>query len=694
MHGLFQGRGDPHVIDHQPALFVAENAVHPRDGLHQVVPGHGLVHIQRGQGRHVKAGQPHIHHDGDLQGGFVVLEASGQRVPVGLVADYLAPFLRVVVFLGHDHRDFLCPGGAQFQDSTVDLHGDGAGVRHDHRLARQQIRPVVFVMAQNVADQRVDGLVRAQDGLHLAQFLFAFLDGVGIRVLGHRIVFLVDQAQGFPVQLQVDDAALIVDRAGRAVLHRLGHVVNVDVIAEHLPRAPVFGGDRGAREPDVGRVGQAVADDAGGADGGADLQLALVVLARDDFLGQAVLPPMGLIRQNHDVATLGQGLAGLLKLLHRGKDNAVCLPVGQQRSQMLSALGLPGRLAQKVTAPGELPVQLVVQIVAVGEYHERGTLQRLLQRVGIKDHRQGFAAALRVPEHAALAVGRGGAPGGFDGLPHREILVIRRQHLEGVLPVHVEADEVSQDVQETGLPEQPLKEGVKLCVLRVPVIAVLRLPRHEAVFAGSDGARLGGGQVAHHANLIVDEERRDLMHVVAELPIGCRGVGLLPGRRLQLHHRQRQTVDEEDNVRALLRVLHDCPLIGDGEIIVGRVAEIDQPDQRRTLLSPLNVLDGHAGLQIIREGHVLLEQRARFEVLDLMDGLVQRLQGKPRVDASQRGEQQILIERVMMVPPDLRPVDMDVPQHLGEQLNYCFLVVGLCVRHNISRYGVDFIKLP
>ena len=58
-----------------------------------------------------------------------------------------------------------------------------------------------------------------------------------------RVIFRVDELQGVLVELQVDDPAFVVDRAGGAVLHRLGHVVDVDIVAEHIPGAAVLGRD-------------------------------------------------------------------------------------------------------------------------------------------------------------------------------------------------------------------------------------------------------------------------------------------------------------------------------------------------------------------------------------------------------------------------------------------------------------------
>ena len=47
LEGAFQFVGDTDVIDHQPALLVLENAIDPRDGLHQVMALHRLVDVQR-----------------------------------------------------------------------------------------------------------------------------------------------------------------------------------------------------------------------------------------------------------------------------------------------------------------------------------------------------------------------------------------------------------------------------------------------------------------------------------------------------------------------------------------------------------------------------------------------------------------------------------------------------------------------
>ena len=211
---------------------------------------------------------------------------------------------------------------------------------------------------------------------------------------------------------------------------------------------------------------------------------------------------------------------------------------------MATAFGLLGYLAQKVLAARELAIQLIVQIVAVSDDHNGGAFQRLLQIMGIEHHGQGLAAALGMPEHAALTVGDGGIFGGFHGLFHREILVIPRQNFEGVGPVHIEADKVLEDVQKTLFLKDTLKKGVELGGLGVLVAAILGFPLHEAVLAGGDGTSFGGGQVTHNTNLVVNKQGRDFVHIVAQLPVSGGGISLFARRRLQLHHHQRQAVDK------------------------------------------------------------------------------------------------------------------------------------------------------
>ncbi len=74
---------------------------------------------------------------------------------------------------------------------------------------------------------------------------------------------------------------------------------------------------------------------------------------------------------------------------------------------MLAAVGLHRVLPQEIPAHCEGVEKLVVQVVAVGDDHQRrvGHLRRPYERAGQHQHRQALPRALRVPDDAALAVG-------------------------------------------------------------------------------------------------------------------------------------------------------------------------------------------------------------------------------------------------------------------------------------------------
>ena len=113
---------------------------------------------------------------------------------------------------------------------------------------------------------------------------------------------------------------------------------------------------------------------------------------------------MRLIRHDYDIPTLGKRLTALFKLLHRREDDAVGFAVGQQFLEVIPTLSVLRRLAQEIFATRKLTVKLIIQVVSVRYYHNCRTLQRLLQVVGIEDHRKGLTAALGMPEDAALSI--------------------------------------------------------------------------------------------------------------------------------------------------------------------------------------------------------------------------------------------------------------------------------------------------
>ena len=94
------------------------------------------------------------------------------------------------------------------------------------------------------------------------------------------------------------------------------------------------------------------------------------------------------------------------------------------------------------------------------------------------------------------------------------------------------------------------------------------------------------------------------------------------------------------------------------------VNEIDQPG---ALLAIYHELHRHTVLQIVGKDHVFLQQGAGFKVFQLIHRIVQRRLRQTGVDRLQSGQQLILIQRAVIVPLDVRAVDMGIAQSLGAQ---------------------------
>ena len=106
-----------------------------------------------------------------------------------------------------------------------------------------------------------------------------------------------------------------------------------------------------------------------------------------------------------------------------------------------------GCLPEEVCTPGKLAIELIVQIISVSDDYDGGTLQCVLEIVGIENHGQGFPAALSMPEYTAFTVCLGSVLGRCNRLFHSKILVIPGKDFEGVLSVYIKTDKIFQDVQ-------------------------------------------------------------------------------------------------------------------------------------------------------------------------------------------------------------------------------------------------------
>ena len=159
--------------------------------------------------------------------------------------------------------------------------------------------------------------------------------------------------------------------------------------------------------------------------------------------------------------------------------------------------------------------QLVIQIVAVSDNDDGRAVQVALKQVCEEHHGKGFAGALRMPEHAYLAVARDCFFCALDCLAYAEVLVVGSKDLDDFVVAVVEADEITDEVEQARLGHHAVEHGLPGGCLGFGVIAVGRLPCNVSVFVGGDGPHASLGHVAHRAEDVRHEHAGDVVHVVA-----------------------------------------------------------------------------------------------------------------------------------------------------------------------------------
>ena len=281
-------------------------------------------------------------------------------------------------------------------------------------------------MRDNILAKRLNGCIRAKHAFHLTKHFFAFLYGGAVGHLLQCVIGRINQTKRVLIEFQMNHTAFVVDWAGGAVLHRLRHIVNVDVITEHLSDIAVFDRNRRPRKSDKGCVRKRIVQNARVADYNTGFLVAIGILRHHYAFVKSVLPTMRFVCHNHNVVALGKRLLSLFKFEQCSKDNAVCFASSKQGFQMFFVFGLHGCLMQKIGALAELRIQLVVKVNAVGHNDNGRAVQHFLQQMSIKHHRKRLTAALSVPKNAAFAVGLSSNHSFFYGFAHSEILVVTR----------------------------------------------------------------------------------------------------------------------------------------------------------------------------------------------------------------------------------------------------------------------------
>ena len=203
------------------------------------------------------------------------------------------------------------------------------------------------------------------------------------------------------------------------------------------------------------------------------------------------------------------------------KIDAADLAAGEQRAEVVDVVGLHRVLAEEGGAAGEGAEELLVEIVAVGQHHERRVLQRRLvhQRAAEEGHQQRLARALGVPDHPAAAVALTGLQDARQRLPDGVELVVAGDLLDRPAALVLEDDEAAQHGEQDRPGEEATDQGFEgerrgLVDQR---LAVDRAPAHEAVEVGGDRAVARGDAVGDHRQQVGAEQLGHLVLVGLDL---------------------------------------------------------------------------------------------------------------------------------------------------------------------------------
>ena len=161
-------------------------------------------------------------------------------------------------------------------------------------------------MLEDVLHQRINRRIIPEHRLHLPEITLTLLDYLRIRLLCHTVILRIDQCQGLGIQFQLHHTALIVDRSRRAILHRLCHIVDVDIVAEHLARTAILCRDRRPRKADIRHIRQTVPNDTRRADHAFCDFLPFLIVRKTNPLRQTILPTVRLIRHHDNITPFRQ----------------------------------------------------------------------------------------------------------------------------------------------------------------------------------------------------------------------------------------------------------------------------------------------------------------------------------------------------------------------------------------------------
>ena len=192
-------------------------------------------------------------------------------------------------------------------------------------------------------------------------------------------------------------------------------------------------------------------------------------------------------------------------------------------------------------------------------------------------------------------------------------------------------------------------------------MSIFTFPLHKAVKPGGDRPGLVGGKVADYADGVVVEQGRNILHIVADLIVSVLCAHFVLGGAFQFHQNQRQTVDEQNNVRAaVVAALQKGKLIHHIKGVVLHILIVHQTDNRGAFFALFKKLYRNTVLQIVHKGHVFLHKAAAVEVFKFGKGFFYGIRWQGFVQPRQAVAQFVIQQGTGIVPVHIRGIDMGV----------------------------------
>ena len=578
----------------------------------------GLVDINGIQGRHIKAGQPHIDNDSNLEIGFYVLKLTVKLFAVFFGSEHFIQFRLVVLITSHNHADFLnrlqlffvffsklsavsanllyCPFGTQRNDNLIKVVCNIAVGADEHCLASNggALSYTGFVVLNEVLSNGFQSVRVANNDFHIGNSLFALLDLVLVGALfGAPGIVILNLLDFRLVERYAGCTTVINEVDGNAITDSFGHCVGIYNATKHLDGG-IDGRTGKAYICGIGqRIMQVLGETIGAFHTG---------ICDSDLLLQINLASVCLIRDADNIGSVGQQLQVFCEFLNGGEIHTAAFSALQLLTKLLAGIDADNSFITDIAlGANELLGKLVIQVGSVRNDNDCGRAEEfaLHQHAGQEHHSVALAAAGSTEICTTLTVtGRTDVLLDIiEQLVGSKELGIAADNLQILIGVIREVDEVLDNCQQTVLTEQALNhryEGIDAIQLHIIILDLS--PRIEKVVGREEGTVLIVSTVTDNDKSVILENLRDISAVThGELGVCIHDGSVFFHRALEFQHNNRDTVYKDNAVRNASLIIDaiNLELIYNLEDVVIHIFKVNQLNED-IFLTPVLTVENEA----------------------------------------------------------------------------------------------------